>query len=81
MQSVNQPLPSEKPSFMLASVIKFLKEDTKHINHDALAIQLQVPGAWIRAIRDGRSASPNINRIEYIFCKYCNGRVDIAPAV
>lgn len=75
MQRHSNLLPCDAPSLMLTTVMSYLTETTKDTTPDQLAVHLRVPASWIRAIRENRSAKPNINRVEYIFREFCGGRV------
>ena len=72
--------PHEAPSKMLATVVDYICVKTKDESHDRLGVRMQLSPSWVRAIREGRIAKPDINRVEYVFTTFCNGKVEVNQA-
>lgn len=73
-QNASQNNPNGQ-SVMLTAVLSFLIEETADESHERLGVRTGLAPSWIRAIREGRSTKPDINRIEYLFINFCGGQV------
>ena len=67
----------EAPSRMLAAVVDYICNQTKDESHDRLGLRMRLAPSWVRAIREGRIAKPDINRVEYVFLTFCGGKVEV----
>ena len=70
----------EPQSKMLAVVLDYLCVKTADISAEKLGMEMRIVPSWIRAVRENRSAKPDINRVEYIFLNYCNGKIEVEKA-